>query len=115
MNKIVMYGIPNCDSIKKARRFLDARQVAYSFHDFKKLGVNQNKLQDWCTALGYEKLINRRGTTWRNLSEEIKQSMNKKTALQLMQSQPSIIKRPILETGEKILCGFDQSEYESLL
>jgi arsenate reductase len=115
MNKIVIYGIPNCDTIKKARHFLDTNHIEYSFHDYKKLGVSQELLQAWGKVLGYEKLINRRSTTWRKLSEELKHSLDEKAALELMQSQPSIIKRPILDAGDRILCGFNQSEYETLL
>ncbi len=115
MNTITLYGIPNCDSIKKARNFLESRNIDYDFHDYKKQGIAENKLKRWCKIFGYENVLNRRGTTWRKLSDDVKDAMNENQALKLMQEQPSIIKRPILEYGDKVLLGFDQSEYESLL
>lgn len=115
MSTITLYGIPNCDSIKKARNFLESRNIDYGFHDYKKQGIAENKLKRWCKIFGYENVLNRRGTTWRKLSDDVKDAMNENQALKLMQEQPSIIKRPILEYGDKVLLGFDQSEYESLL
>lgn len=115
MSTITLYGIPNCDSIKKARNFLESRNIDYSFHDYKKQGIAESKLRLWCKTFGYENVVNRRGTTWRQLSESVKSTMNETKALALMQQQPSIIKRPILEYDDKVLLGFDQSEYESLL
>lgn len=115
MTIISLYGIPNCDTIKKARHFLDTKNIDYNFHDYKKLGIAEEKLKRWCKVFGYENVFNRRGTTWRKLSEKIKDSMDEKQAIKIMQEQPSIIKRPILESGDTLLLGFDQSEYESLL
>ena len=85
------------------------------FHDYKKLGVNSALLKHWCNTFGYENVLNRRGTTWRKLDEETKSTINEETAILLMQELPSMIKRPLLDTGKKLVLGFDQSEYESLL
>ncbi len=112
---MIMYGIPNCDTIKKARAFLTKNNVAYEFHDYKKLGADRNLLLRFCDELGYENVLNRRGTTWRKLDEETKATINQENAITLMQELPSMIKRPILDTGDKLILGFDQSEYESLL
>ena len=112
---MIMYGIPNCDTIKKAKAFLDSNNISYEFHDYKKRGVNSDSLKSWCNKLGYENLLNRRGTTWRKLDEDTKSMVNEETAILLMQEFPSLIKRPLLDTGKKLVVGFDKSEYESLL
>lgn len=110
-----MYGIPNCDSIKKARAFLDSNNISYEFHNYKKQGISKDLLANWCDTLGYENVLNRRGTTWRNLDEETKNNINKDRAILLMLEQPSMIKRPLLDTGKKLMLGFNKSEYQSLL
>lgn len=112
---MIMYGIPNCDTIKKAKAFLDSNNISYEFHDYKKHGVTHGLLKNWCNTLGYENLLNRRGTTWRKLDEDTKVKINEETAILLMQELPSLIKRPLLDTGKKLVLGFDKSEYESLL
>ena len=112
---MIMYGIPNCDSIKKARKFLNENNISFEFHDYKKQGVSPALLKEWCGNLGYEKVLNNRGSTWRKLDEETKASINESNAILLMQELPSMIKRPILNTGKKFLLGFNKSEYESLL
>ena len=112
---MIMYGIPNCDTIKKARALLDRHGIAYEFHDYKKLGISPALLKKWCNSFGYENVLNRRGTTWRKLDDESKLGLNESSAISLMQELPSLIKRPVLDTGAKLLLGFDQSEYESLL
>ena len=110
-----MYGIPNCDTIKKARAFLDANNLSFEFHDYKKQGVSPAQLKRCCEVFGYENVLNRRGTTWRKLDAETKANINEANAILLMQELPSMIKRPLLDTGEKLVLGFKQSEYESLL
>ncbi|MFL2840870.1 MAG: ArsC family reductase [Pseudohongiellaceae bacterium] len=110
-----MYGIPNCDTTKKARTFLDRNKISYEFHDYKKQGISSAFLKNWCNILGYENILNRRGTTWRKLGDETKANINETNAILLMQESPSMIKRPLLDIGTKIVLGFDQSEYESLL
>ena len=106
-----VYGIQNCDTIKKTRRWLDNNGVEYEFHDYKKLGIEASTLRKWCKACGHESLINKRGTTWRRLSETEKESLNQKKAIELMQSNTSLIKRPIIEHGDKRLIGFDEAQY----
>lgn len=110
-----IYGIKNCDTMKKARRWLDEHNVAYEFHDFKKEGIDEKTLATWCKKLSWETLLNRRGTTWRKLPDKIKDTINEKSAIKLMQEQPSIIKRPVLQTGNTYLVGFDEQEYRKLL
>lgn len=112
---MIMYGIPNCDTIRKARRFLDEHGVAYEFHDYKKHGASKSMLQRCCDEFGYEQVLNRRGTTWRKIDEQTRAEIDESKAITLMLEQPSMIKRPILDTCSKLLLGFDQSEYESLL
>ncbi len=109
-----MYGIPNCDTIKKAKRWLEKNQIAYDFHDYKKLGVDANFLAAMITEHGVDVIVNKRGTTFRKLSDEEKQALNSETALDLLTHNPSMIKRPILVVGEKSLVGFKESEYQAL-
>jgi len=106
-----MYGIPNCDTVRKARRWLKAHQVDYAFHDYKKEGVDAERLQAWCEQVGWEVLLNRRGMTWRKLSQEAQQNLNQDKALALLQAYPSMIKRPILERDGMICVGFSEDEY----
>lgn len=112
-----LYGIPNCNTVKKARDWLDINGIVYQFHDFKKLGVDTKTLQNWLSQISDEKLINRAGLTWRGLGENIKQSItNNEAAIKLMLENTSIIKRPILEKdGEIIALGFSESQYQLLL
>jgi arsenate reductase (glutaredoxin) len=111
---IKMYGIPNCDTIKKARKWLDANGVAYEFHDYKKSGVPEAELKKWVKKAGWETLLNRRGTTWRKLDDKTKDSINESSAIKLMLAQPSIIKRPVLVAGKTLLVGFDEESYKKL-
>lgn len=111
---ITLYGIPNCDTIKKARKWLKDNNVDYTFHDYKKLGVPEKELTTWVKKIGWEILLNKRGTTWRKLDEAIKESVNKNTAIQIMLENPSIIKRPVLVKGKNILVGFKADEYTKL-
>lgn len=110
---ITMYGIPNCDTIKKAKKWLEANGIDYEFHDYKKKGITKAKLKDWCKQADWEVLLNRRGTTWRKLDEETKASINKTSAIDIMAENTSIIKRPVIETGDDILVGFSTDTYEA--
>ncbi len=109
-----IYGIRNCDTMKRAFAWLKQRDVAHTFHDYKKDGISVANLKSWSTQVGWEKLLNTRGTTWRKLPEEQRGNMNETKALQLMNRQPSLIKRPVVDHGETILVGFDEAAYESL-
>ncbi|MCE3255733.1 MAG: ArsC family reductase [Rickettsiaceae bacterium] len=111
---IKLYGIKNCDTVKKAMKWMADNGIEYQFHDYKKDGVDKAKLTEFVKKFGFEKLINRKGTTWRQLGEvEQKKITNDQFGLELMQEKPSIIKRPILDLGSKQLIGFDVDEYES--
>ena len=112
---VTIYGIKNCDTMKKARAWLDGHGVAYGFHDYKAAGVEGGKLEGWARSVGWEKLLNRAGTTFRKLPEDRKAGITGTKALALMLEQPSMIKRPVLEVGSKILVGFDPATYQQVL
>lgn len=112
---ITMYGIRNCDTIKKARAWIEARGIAYRFHDYKTAGVERERLERWCHELGWESLLNRAGTTFRKLADDQKQELNERAAVLLMLAQPSIIRRPVLETGNVLVVGFRPERYEEAL
>ncbi len=114
---IKLYGIVNCNTVKKARDWLEANQVTYDFHDFKKQGVSAELLNIWLAQFPHAKLINRAGLTWRSLDEISKISIvNNTSAVTLMQAKTSLIKRPLLEKDSKIVClGFDEATYKELL
>ena len=107
-----IYGIKNCDTMKKARAWLDARGVAYDFHDYKAAGIAREKLKGWSEKLGWETLLNRTGTTFKKLPDAEKENLSERKALALMLAQPSMIKRPVLEIGGKLLVGFKPEAYE---
>lgn len=111
---IKLYGIPNCDSIKKARKWLTENCVEYEFHDYKKLGVPEKELKNWARQVGWEILLNKRGTTWRKLDDATKDSLNEKSAMQIMLDNPSIIKRPVLTKEKTLLVGFSIESYARL-
>ena len=108
---ITIYGIKNCDTMKKARAWLDSHGVAYGFHDYKTEGIARETLKSWCDELGWENLLNRAGTTFRKLGDADKEDLNERKALALMLAQPSMIKRPVLDTGGKLLVGFKPEVY----
>lgn len=115
---ITVYGIPNCDTVKKARKWLDNRGVSYSFHDFKKGGLTPERAASWIQELGVDKVVNKRGTTWKKLDPAIQESVTAETAPALLASQPSLVKRPVFDLGEIRLIGFDksvQADLETLL
>lgn len=109
---IKVYGIPNCNTVKKGLDWLKENQVEYEFHDFKKKGITKEKLEEWVKSSGWEKLVNKKGTTWRTLPVEEQQEItNKRSAIKLMIEKPSIIKRPVIELDGKLFVGFDESQY----
>jgi Spx/MgsR family transcriptional regulator len=112
---ITLYGIPNCDTVKKARSWLDGRGVAYVFHDYKKAGITKGKLGGWCAKLGWETVLNRSGTTFRKLSDSARSDLDQTRAIGLMIEQPSMIKRPIVEHPGGLLIGFKEAQWESAL
>jgi arsenate reductase len=109
-----LYGIRNCDTMKKAWTWLDQNGVAYDFHDYKKQGVDRATLEGWVEQLGWELLLNRAGTTFRKLPEAERQDLDREKAIRLMLEQPSMIKRPVLDAGGRLLVGFKPGEYETL-
>jgi arsenate reductase (glutaredoxin) len=109
---IVIYGIRNCDTMKKARAWLDKRGVEYRFHDYKSEGVERAKLEAWAKNVGWETLLNRAGTTFRKLPEKEREGVTEKRAIALMFAQPSMIKRPVLEAGGKLFVGFKPEIYD---
>jgi arsenate reductase (glutaredoxin) len=109
---ITIYGIKNCDTMKKARAWLDKRGVAYEFHDYKTAGIERSQLEGWAREAGWETLINRAGMTFRKLPEKDKEGLTEKKAIALMVAQPSMIKRPVLDVGGKLLVGFKPEQYE---
>lgn len=112
---ITLYGIKACDTMKKARTWLDEQGIDYVFHDYKSLGIDQASLQKWCTQHGWEKVLNRSGTTFRKLDEVQKTDLNQDRAIALMLAQPSMIKRPVLDLGEHSLLGFKPEIYQQAL
>ena len=110
-----VYGIKNCSTMKKAFDWLDGQGVAYDFHDYKKAGVTRDLLAAWAEGLGWQTLLNTRGTTWRKLSPELQADMDLSKALDLMLAHPSLIKRPILDTDSQLLAGFDVDAYATAL
>lgn len=112
---MILYGIPNCDTVKKARTWLAANGIAYEFHDYKKAGVERTKLAAWCKEHGWEKVLNRAGTTFRALPEADKTGLTSAKAIKLMLAQPSMIKRPVLEYAKGTLVGFDADAWTAAL
>ena len=112
---ITLYGIKNCDTMKKARAWLDGQGVAYAFHDYKLSGMDEARLRGWVAELGWEKLLNRAGTTFRTLPDADKQGLDADKAVALMLAQPSMIKRPVLDLGERRVVGFQPAEWAEAL
>ena len=108
---LTIYGIRNCDTMKKARAWLDSHGVAYDFHDYKTAGIDKDKLKQWSEELGWETLLNRAGTTFRKLPDSDREGLNERKALALMLAQPSMIKRPVLDLGGKLVVGFKPDIY----
>jgi arsenate reductase len=113
---ITLYGIPNCGSVKKARDWLESENIAYEFHDFKKVGIDKDSIAGWMKRVPWEVLVNKKGTTWRALPEATKDGVTDATsATKLMVENTSVIKRPVLSQGRTVLVGFDVHAYEEHL
>ncbi len=112
--KTLLYGIKNCDTMKKARAWLDSNGVPYEFHDYKTAGIDAATLARWAHIVGWETLLNRAGTTFRKLPEQQKTNLTQARAIELMLEQPSMIKRPVLERGKTLLVGFSPEKYSGL-
>jgi arsenate reductase (glutaredoxin) len=107
----ILYGIRNCDTVGKARRWLDERGVAYRFHDFRTDGLEADRLDGWIRAVGWETLLNRRGTTWRQLPEADREGIDAERAAALMLEHPTLIRRPVVEHGNQVLVGFNAEAF----
>ena len=112
---IAFYGIPNCDTVKKAKKWLEAQGIDYTFHDYKKEGADPARLERWIAEAGWEKVLNRAGTTFRKLPDEDKADLDGAKAVKIMEANPSTIKRPVVEHEGGILVGFKQPEWEAAL
>src|ERR1043165_7822441 len=113
---ITIYGIKNCDTMKKARAWLDQRGVPYDFHDYKAAGIERGKLEGWAKKVGWEALLNKAGTTFRKLADNDKEGLTEKKALALMLAQPSMIKRPVLDLGGgRLVVGFKPEDYNAAM
>jgi arsenate reductase len=117
MNNMIVYGIKNCNTVKSAIDWLNKSKIKFEFHDYKKAGITETKLSEWCKQVGWESLVNKRGTTWRQLDEPIQKKVtNEKSATALMMEKTSVIKRPLIEkNGKVLLLGFDEAEYSKKL
>ena len=112
---IILYGIPNCDTVKKARTWLEAKGIGYDFHDYKKQGADAAKIADWVEQAGWEVVLNRRGTTFRKLPDADKEGLDASKAVKVMAANPSCIKRPVVEHPGGLLVGFKEEEWQSAL
>lgn len=110
---VTLYGIPNCDTVKKARTWLDAKGIAYTFHDYKKQGADPAKLADWADKAGWEKVLNRAGTTFKKLPDADTEGLDAAKAVTVMAANPSAIKRPVVEHPGGLLVGFKEAEWEA--
>jgi arsenate reductase len=109
---VTIYGIKNCDTMKKARAWLDKHGIAYDFHDYKAAGIDRGRIERWAKEVGWETLLNRAGTTFRKLPDADRENLTEKKAIALMLAQPSMIKRPVLDLGGKLLVGFKPDIYD---
>jgi Spx/MgsR family transcriptional regulator len=111
---ITLYGIKNCDTVKKARKWLEDREVEYRFHDVREDGLDAETVAQWLQALGWETLVNKRSTTWKSLDQTTRDTMNDDSAATAIVEHPTLFKRPILDTGHELHCGFSSANYQSI-
>ena len=111
---MILYGISNCDTIKKAKNWLELNNIDYKFHDFRKQGLEPEIIQSWLTQIAWDKLLNKRSTTWRNLELEVQQSVNAENIIQLLVENPTLIKRPVLNVNGIINVGFNADTYQGI-
>ena len=110
----ILYGIPNCDTVRKARKWLDQHDIDYTFHDLRKDGLTTQHITGWAKAVGYDTLINRRGTTWRQMDDSTQQKLSTSPSASALVEHPTLIKRPVLQTGKHIEVGFKPEQYNLL-
>jgi len=111
---MILYGIPNCGTMKKARAWLDERGIGYHFHDYKKAGLDEATLRGWVVELGWEQLINKRGQMWRKLEPSVRDNLDEEGAIRVMLETPGIIRRPVLDTGSERHVGFSEDQYQAI-
>ncbi len=111
---ITLYGIKNCDTVKKARAWLEERGIDYSFHDFREDGIDESRVREWLAELGWQELVNRRSTSWRSLDAGTRETMDADRAAREILRQPTLIKRPLLDTGKQRFVGFSADDYERI-
>jgi len=111
----IIYGIKNCDTVKKALKWLDNNHIAYQFHDLRQDGISKAELQDWSDSVGWEQLLNKRSTTWRELDDDDKHDIDADKAISLMLARPTLIKRPVMIKGNTTLVGFNEADYKKAL
>jgi len=111
---VTLYGISSCDTIRKAKTWLKNRQIEFEFHDYRKQGLEQKLLESMISVLGWEAMLNRRGTTWRALPDQVKEQIDQTSAIQVMLDNPAIIKRPILATANQLHLGFSDRQYQEI-
>ena len=111
----ILYGIANCDTMKKTRKWLEKNAVEYQFHDYKKAGIDEALAKRFIAAIDLDILINKRGTTWRKLSADEQQSLDTQSAVSIIRDNPSIVRRPLIQKGEQWLAGYDETQFRTLL
>ncbi len=111
---ITLYGIKNCDTVKKARVWLEERGIDYSFHDFREDGIEESRVREWLEELGWQELVNRRSTSWKSLDAGTREAMDADSALREILRQPTLVKRPLLDTGKQRFVGFSADDYERI-
>jgi Spx/MgsR family transcriptional regulator len=114
LDTVTLYGIANCDTIRKTRRWLEERRLDYQFHDYRKQGLDASLLETLAAELGWEAMLNRRGRSWRQLPATVHESVDRQAALELMLDNPALIKRPILAAGDRLYLGFDSAQYQQI-
>lgn len=112
---VILYGIKNCDTVKKAKRYLDSQGIEYTFHDYRTDGIDEKMVNGFIKTLGWESVLNKRGTTWRKLDDSVKESTNEKNVAALLCENPAMIKRPILKHGAALTVGFSEEQYAEQL
>ncbi len=111
---ITLYGIPNCDTVRKARRWLDSHAIDYQFHDFREQGLSADTVNGWFDELGWEAVVNRRSTTWKQLDPAAREAMDRDAALRCILEHPTLVKRPVLNTGHDCHLGFSEAQYQEI-
>lgn len=112
---LTVFGIPNCDTVKKAQRWLEQQGIDYQFHDFRRDGIDKTLVQNWLKQVDWSDLLNQRSRTWRELEDDLKQNLSKDKAIKLMIDNPTIIKRPVVVTSKLCMIGFNKDEYQKQL